>query len=64
MLGGGGWVKGHERRIISWPGAQESSLRTPKGRQAAGTHSPKEEMTVPSVRLGPNLGTPSEPFAL
>lgn len=26
-----GEVKGHEPKIISWPGAQEGSLRTPKG---------------------------------
>lgn len=24
-------MRGHEPRIISWPGAQEGSLRTPKG---------------------------------
>lgn len=55
-------MKGHEPRIISWPGAQEGSLRTPKGQAGSWDPvSPGKKATVPSVRLGPNLGAPSEP---
>ena len=64
MLGGRGEreVKGHEPKIISWPGAQEGSLRTPKGQAGSWDPlSPGEKMIVPLVRLGPNLGAPSEP---
>lgn len=41
-------MKGHEPRIISWPGAQEGSLRTPKGQPGSWDPvSPEEKSDSP-----------------